>query len=211
MYVFYYYIIRHYQICVCKIPDSLNTGFDQTVSDLRSLCLWNGKCCDLDIIFFDESFQIIHRTDLNAADHQSDQLWIDIKHSSDNKSSPLKIRIIGNGLSQITCTNDDHIVLTVNSKDLCDLWIKIFYVISVALLAKATKIVKVLTDLRRRYLHSAAQFIRRNTLYSFLDQLAKVAIISGQSWNYCFWYLFAFHFNPLLLVHDSPPCIIGVW
>ena len=74
MYVFYYYIIRHYQICVCKIPDSLNTGFDQTVSNLRSLCLWNGKCCDLDIIFPDKGFQIIHRTDLDTADHQSDQL-----------------------------------------------------------------------------------------------------------------------------------------
>ena len=82
-----------------KIPDCLDSGLYQTVCDLWRFGLRDRQGCDLDIVLHDKLLQLFHSTDLDSTDHQTDQSWVHIKHSLDDKATTFKIRIIGNGLS----------------------------------------------------------------------------------------------------------------
>ena len=176
-----------------EIPDCLDSCCYQTIRNLGSLCLWYGKSRDLDLILFYKAFQIVHGPDFNPADHQTDQLGIDIKHPFDHKTSPFKICIIGDCLSQISGSDDDQIVLLVDSQNLCNFRVQIFYIIAIALLSEAAEIIQILADLRSCNLHAVAQFIGRDTLHSFFNQLPQIAVIAGQSRNNRFRYFLAFH------------------
>ena len=147
MYILHHHIVRNHQISMGKVPDSFNAGLYQTVCDLRRLCLWNGQGCDLNFVLLDKKLQIIHRPDLNSADHKTNELWIDIKHTLDNKSTSLKIRIVGNSLAQVSGTDNNQVVLLVNSQNLCYLSIQVLYIISVSLLSESSEIIKILADL----------------------------------------------------------------
>ena len=57
-------------------------------------------------------------------------------------------------------TNNDDIMCGIESKYLSDLLIEILDIVSIALLAKASKVVQILTDLRGGHIHAAAQIIR---------------------------------------------------
>ena len=124
-----------------KIPDCLDSGIHQTVCDLRSFGLWNGKRRHLNIIVLDELLQVVNAPDFNTADYQADESRIDIKHSFDDKTALFKIRVIRNGLSQVSGTNDDQVMLTVNSEDLANFCVQVFYVLAIALLTESSEII----------------------------------------------------------------------
>ncbi len=60
------------------------------------------------------------------------------------KSLFFKLRIIGKCLTEITGTYDDHIVCAIQTQDFRNFRMEIFYIISVSLLSKSTKIVQIL-------------------------------------------------------------------
>ena len=141
MNILYHNILRNIQIQMGKVPDSFNSRIDQSVSQLRSFCFRNGQCCHLNIIIFDKLLQIIHSADLNSAYHKPDQSRVNVKHAFDHKTALFKICIICNGLSQVSGTNDDQVMLTVNSKDLANFCVQVFYVIAIALLTESSEII----------------------------------------------------------------------
>ena len=72
-------IIRQIQICMRKIPDSLNSIIYQEIGNLYCFCLRNRKNPDLNIVFFHKILQFIHHTDLNSTDRQSGKPWVYVK------------------------------------------------------------------------------------------------------------------------------------
>ena len=64
-----------------------------------------------------------------------------IKDSDDPESSLLKFHIIGQGLSQISGADDNHVIGFIQSQDLADLRIEIFHIITVSLLSEPAEII----------------------------------------------------------------------
>ena len=62
---------------------------------------------------------------------------------------------------------------------------KIPYIISISLLSKPTKIIKILPDLGSRYIHFFAQLMRRNPINPFFEQFTQISIISWKTLDYC--------------------------
>src|SRR5699024_3708526 len=149
-----------------KVPDGFDTGLYQTVSNFGGLRFRDRKRRNLHIIFYNKGFQILHAPDLNSTHHESDEPGVNIEHPLYDKTALFKISVIGNSLSQISCSDDNNIMLPVNAQYLCDLCIKILYIIAIALLPESAEIIQILPDLRCRDLHPDAQFIRRNPLYA---------------------------------------------
>ena len=81
-----------------------------------------------------------------------------IKNTFYYKSSLCKITRINKCCTEITCTDNNHIMSTVNTKNFSYLIIKILYIISVSLLAKPSKIVQILSYLRCGNLHPCTEF-----------------------------------------------------
>ena len=75
----------------------------------------------------------------------------------DNKSPLFKISIVGNGSSKIACTHYNHTVSLINSKNLCNFFMKILYIISISLLPKSAKLIQILTYLRCSNIHFNTQ------------------------------------------------------
>ena len=144
---------------MCKIPDSLNPRLYQPLCNLRRLCLRDRQRSHLNIVILDKLLQIIYPANLDSPDNKTDQSGIDIKHTFNDKSALFKISIIGNRLPKISCTNNNHMMLSVNSQNFSNFRIKIFNIIAVALLTKSSKIIQILANLRCSYFHSNTQLI----------------------------------------------------
>ena len=121
MYVLHHHVIRYHQIRMGEIPDCLNSGAHKTVRNLRRLGLRYRQSCNLNVVIPHKLLQIIDTSDLNPSNDEPDKTGINIEHSLDQKAPLLKIRIIGNCLSQITRTDNYNIMLSVDSEDLSDL------------------------------------------------------------------------------------------
>ena len=82
-----------------KIPDRLDPGFYQALRDLRCFGLRDRESRDLYFIVDNKLLQVIDPTDLDSADHKTDQARVDIEHSLDHKAALLKICIVGDRLT----------------------------------------------------------------------------------------------------------------
>ena len=98
-----------------KVPDRLDSGLYQALCDLRSLGLRDREGCDLHLVIDNKLFKVIDPADFHTTDHETDQPRIGIEHSLDHKSALLKICVIGDGLSKVSGSDDNEVVLSVDS------------------------------------------------------------------------------------------------
>ena len=81
----------------------------------------------------------------------------------------------------------------VKSEYLTDLLIQILHVISIPLLSKTTKIIKVLTDLGSRHLHKPAQILRGDPLHPVIPQFPKIPEIPRETTDHSLRNPFSFY------------------
>ena len=98
-----------------KIPDGLDPCPDQTVCDLRRFGLGDRKGRDLHLVVHNELLQIVNAADLHSAHHQADEPRVDVEHSLDHEAAFFKVGIIGNGLAQVSGSDDDQVMLPVDA------------------------------------------------------------------------------------------------
>ena len=115
--IFHYDIVGNLQIRMSKVPDGFDSGFDKTICDLRRLRLRNRKSCNLHLVILNELFQVLNSSNLHPADHQAHQARIHIEHSLDYKAPAFKVCVICNGLSQVSRTDDNQVMLPVYPKN----------------------------------------------------------------------------------------------
>src|SRR5699024_3658236 len=135
------------QISMCKIPECLYAAVCKELCHLQRLCFRQSQSGNLHIVFADKVRKFIGHADRNPADADALQHRVDIEDAHGLKTAAVKRRVICQCLSEITGTDDDHIMGTVQTEDLSNLCVEVTDVISVALLSEAAKIVQILSNL----------------------------------------------------------------
>ena len=117
----YYVIFRQMKIRMGKIPDCTDAVTHQKVCHF--LCILLRKCqgCDLNVMLLQKSRKLVCHTDQNSSDCNAFQLWIYIEQPFDQKTVFFKFYIICKSLSEISGTDDDHIVILIQAQNLPDL------------------------------------------------------------------------------------------
>ena len=104
-------------------------------------------------VLFYKHFNIFNRINQNVVDLFSDFFLVDIKNTSHLKSPLRKSSIICQCTSQISGSDNNYIIIMFESQYFPNFIMKITYIISISLLSKPTKIIKILPDLGSRYIH----------------------------------------------------------
>ena len=123
--------------------DCLDTGLDKAVSNLRRLCLWNGQGRYLNLILLDVVFQIVHGADFNPRITRPIGLGLISNMPLMTNPPPFKIRIVCNGLPQITSSMIIRLCCWSILKSLLSPAYQVLDIITVTLLAESSKLLKV--------------------------------------------------------------------
>ena len=115
MHVLHLNSLGNIQIHMSEIPDSTDPVSHQLICHFHSTGLWNRQHSDIDVILPDKGFQLIHGHDLHTADILTHQFRVRIEHSLEDKSTTFEVHIIAQRSSQIACSNDDEIMLLIQS------------------------------------------------------------------------------------------------
>ena len=91
--------------------------------------------------------ELVHHADGNSSDCHTLQNRIHIEQPNRPEAAPLEGGVIRQRLSEISRSDNHHVVYSVQAKDLADFIMKVPYIISVALLSESAEIIQILTDL----------------------------------------------------------------
>ncbi len=157
--IFHLNLLRHIQIHMGKIPNSLNTAAHQTLRHCFGFRFRDGQHGNVDMVGFHVFFHVFHGPHFPVPYPAPVQQRILVKNPHEKKAPALKIPVIGKCLPQITCPNDNQVMALVQTEYFPDFLKQVFHVITISLLPKAAKIIKVLSDLRCGYFHDIAKFL----------------------------------------------------
>lgn len=128
--------------------------------------------CDLYIMSFQKLGKLIHHPYFIAPDGDSLEHRIYIKNPYNLKPSFFKLYIICQGLSQISGTDNDHMMRLVKPQDFSDLRIQIWNIIAISLLSETAEIIQILAYLGSGHSHFLAEFIRRDPLHTLFQKFS---------------------------------------
>ena len=115
MYILYLYSLRNVQIHMRKVPNGTDPVRHQLVSHFYGTGLGNRQYCNINVILPDKRFQLLHGHNLHTTDILPHKLRIRIEHSLENKTTTLEVQIITQGSAQITSSDNNEIVLLIQS------------------------------------------------------------------------------------------------
>ena len=93
----------------------------------------------------------------------------------------MKIKLAGNRLAQIACTQQNGGAALIQAKDGADLAVEVVHIVAIALQAKAAKAVQVLTDLACGQVHAVGQLFGRDAGDAIMAQVAQKAAVAGKT------------------------------
>ena len=142
------------------------------------------------------SFQLCYIMNLNTADRRADQVRVAVKGRLEQEAPGSELHIVDQSGTQMSGTDQDHIVLMIEPQNLTDLLPQIGYVISITLLAETAEIIEVLTDLGGGHIHDPAQLLGGNPLYALFLQISEISVIPGQPADHRLRNTFISHLSP---------------
>ena len=169
------------EVGVGEVPDATDAAVAEDACDLAGIYLRHGEHTDIGMILgavFSESLYIIYG---NTRYLGADKSRVGIKGSNEPEAVLEKVEVIDNGLTEVTCADDNGILLIVEPEDLAYRIEKAIDRIAIALLAEAAKAVKVLPDLRSSEAHTVAQFFGRYLRNTHTVQFAEMCVVSGKA------------------------------
>ena len=169
------------QFYVGKIPKAVDTEGDQLICQRLRDALRNGQHRYLGMIRRNITLQVVHGTDLYTADMRVDQLGGDIKSGIDLKTDFLEIKVLHQGVTEVTRADNDQAVTDVDAENVTDLTAQFGNIIAVALLTEFTEAAQVLTDLRGGDPHLRAERIGGDANRAAIVKVIQIAVIAGQT------------------------------
>ena len=170
------------QLHVGDVPEAAHTHFYQRVGQLLCYILGNAEDSNIGSALFGKNFcHFFAVVNVSAVDLRIHERRIYVKSAVHGKTAGAEVKVVQQCVAQITDTDQNDMVIAVHAEDLADLALKVFYIITVALLTKFTEATEILTDLGCGKAHFAAEQIGRNTDGLFLLQIVQITIISGKS------------------------------
>ncbi len=173
--------LRNLQIHRCEVPDAFDAAGHQLIGHLLRCVPVRTDIGDIHGVLFKVVVDIMHIIDFHIPDLEADEPGVYVEHTLKTESELFEAVIIGQGLTQITCADDDGLIGLGKPENLGNLVKKFFNVIAVSLLSEAAKIIEVLTDLGGGESDDIAQFLRGNPLHILIQKLLKIPVIFRQT------------------------------
>lgn len=165
--IFYGHMSGQFQVHRRKVPDSFDPGKAQLICDFLSAFFSCTNDADIRFAGFDKINHGIIIKDRNAVQILSNHFGVDFENSFNCKPGAVTTDIVGNGMTQISCAYKYQPIFAFEAQNAADFAIQVFDVVPITLLAKATKIVQVLSDLRGCISDQLAELIGRNFVDTF--------------------------------------------
>ena len=186
-------ILRHMKIRRREIPDRPDAAGRHPIRNLRRRAFGNRQHRNPHIMLARKILQLPNIHHWHVIYLLPDNIRIIVKYTDGNKSPLLEIGKLRQRLADISSSNYNHILNLIQTQNLADLFIEIFYIVTISLLAKSAEIIQILTNLRSCHMHPSAELIRRNPLHSCFHQLIQIPVIPGQPLDNSTRNTFLFH------------------
>ena len=169
---------------VCKVPDCLDAATDQAVCRFDSFLHRNTQNRYVNGIFMQIGFQRIHIQYHNAIDFGSDDFGINVKRCIQLKTPIIKLKLLYQSPTNVAGPDKNRTVTLIHADNPCNFTAQTFCIITISLLAKASKMTEILSNLRGSRAEQSAKVHRRDMLNPGVAEFHQLAVVFGKPADY---------------------------
>ena len=109
-------------IVMAEIPESFYIAADKLFCYCFSLVRRNAENSCRGVVFCTEFFQLVDMSDCEVTDSDSCEFFIGIKYRNKIEPSFAEILVLDNCSSEVARTDEDNVVVIINTYDMADLF-----------------------------------------------------------------------------------------
>ena len=155
--------LGHGDLHIGEVPETTDTQLHKMVGDRLRHMLRYRQNGDSGMMLGEVSLQLRRMAYLYAVDLRADEIGGEIESGVEMETHGGEIKVLHQSVAQVTCTNDDDLLIFVDAEDVTDLGAQLRHIVAIALLTELTEAAQILTDLRGGNIHLITQRVGGDT------------------------------------------------
>ena len=181
------------ELHIGEVPETLDAKGDQAIRQGLRNILGNRQNSHIGVVFGHIILQLVHGTDGDVANRGTDESGGEIKGGVDLEAYLMKIKVLQQGVAQMTGTDNNQAMTAVNTENMADLTAQLGDVVAISLLTELAETAQILPDLGGGDVHFRTQRVGGDTHYTTVIEIVQIAIVAGQTVDYCIGNFLFFH------------------